>query len=199
MANEVGFNTKTLPKKRWIIPRKLACMGKPSNISETDDVHFTSLCFTTMTAIPVLMVTIIGENVQLTDRMVYRYDEYQPWIRPEDNTPESFQRNLGIGKIFIGGPSGWLNGVNIPILVLMSPKGDTDPKLLTDILQHIDNLNVFEQALHLPLPALLLDDYGSHFGLEFLTCVLNKDMHGNKFLALTTSGMCTWDYLMQWS
>ena len=102
MADEVGFNTNC-SREKVDRTKKVGVHGETvKNVTGTDDVHFSCLCFTTMTGIPVLMVIIIGGNVRLTDRVVYGYDEYKPWIGPEDNTQELFQRNLGIGKRFIG-------------------------------------------------------------------------------------------------
>ena len=80
-ANKVGCNTNMLKGKSH------SChvvgetkVGRPVVECANEDCHFTSLCFVTMTGIPVLMVTIIPSRHKMDITVEKGYDASNPWI-----------------------------------------------------------------------------------------------------------------------
>ena len=78
----------------------------------------------------------------------------------------NFEENTGNGKVSPMGPSCTFNGLNVPCFCCASENGCISGALLTQMLQAIDMLGVFDRSTGLN-PFLLLDGHGSRFELDF--------------------------------
>ena len=83
--------------------------------------------------------------------------------------------NSGEGKAFPGGPSCNFRSKIVPCFCCWSPKGSITTVILRDILATLDKIQVYERTEG-NFPCVLLDGYGSRFGLPFLNYVSNP-MH----------------------
>ena len=62
----------------------------------------------------------------------------------EGNEYSFFSSNLGKHKLFPGGPSWYFNGIEVPAFVTFTDHGGIDDNVLTEILQRIDNLAIYD-------------------------------------------------------
>jgi hypothetical protein len=72
------------------------------------------------------------------------------------------------------GPSCTFNGLNVPCFCCASENGSISGALLTQMLQAIDTLGVFDHSTGLN-PFLLLDGHTSQFELDFLTYIHQRE------------------------
>jgi hypothetical protein len=87
-----------------------------------------------------------------------------------------FRENYGTDKIFPGGPTCQYNGKEIPCMIRYSKGGGITPEILTDILNTLDTLGVFEQERRNGIkPFLLLDGHQSRFSVNFLQYITDPD------------------------
>ena len=99
----------------------------------------------------------------------------------EQDNLESFTANLEanfgrVGSLMPCGPVCHHNGVEIPCFVTSSPHGGITSQILADMLQALDELNIFPSGKGLPDPFIILDGHSSRFELPFLEYI-NNDKH----------------------
>lgn len=142
---------------------------EPRNACSTSDAHWTCLGFTAGTGEPVLCVIIFAaQGLTVEERL--GIDVFAP-IPQENNM--FHEDNYGKGKYFPGPPKCHFRGKEVPCYVTHSPKGSITSTILTDVLRHIDRIDVFPRGETNPTPFLLLDGHGSRLEVPFLSYVNN--------------------------
>ena len=92
---------------------------------------------------------------------------------PEDT--DFLEKNNGKGIIFPGGQTCQFNGKDVACFCRWSPNGSITSEILRDILATLDNIALYYRSTGI-IPCVLLDGYGSRFGLSFLEYV-SEDPH----------------------
>jgi hypothetical protein len=84
-------------------------------------------------------------------------------------------KNMGTGHQYPGGPTCIYEGKTIPCMVAFNSGGGIAATILTDILQRLDNLEIFSHNNGIR-PFVLLDGHSTRFNLEFLEYI-NDEIH----------------------
>jgi hypothetical protein len=94
-----------------------------------------------------------------------------------DNLRKYVRQNIGKGKAQPCGPTCIYKGQEVPcILVQFTPKGSMDGHALTNVLKHLDALDLYTKDRQEGcLPCLLVDGHNSRLSLEFLGYIVNPD------------------------
>jgi len=131
------------------------------------DNHYTVIPVTNLVGVTVL-ITIIFAGDQMKASWALGIDALAENISvDEDGIFE-----LGEGKVFPGGPSCFVNGVEIPCLCVCSSNGSVTEEILTQILQKLDEYKLTKRDLSESLyPMLIVDGHGSRLGLQFLSYI----------------------------
>jgi len=88
--------------------------------------------------------------------------------------PEFFRSNSGPGKRFPGGPIYRFKNREIPCLTRWSKKGGITSEILIDILQTLDETQIFDEDRENGVkPLMLVDGHSSRFELPFLRYISN--------------------------
>ena len=102
-----------------------------------------------------------------------------------DDNIELLENNIGTGQIFPQAPTCIYNGVKVPIYVSFTESGGITGSILTNIFRRLDNLNIFSAEHQKGItPFVLLDSHRSHFEVEFLEYINNKDHQWNVCLGV---------------
>ena len=165
-ADEISHNTNTTKDKLQGFEKRVHVNGeRAQKIASESDVAWTMLAVTALTGDPVCCVVIIeGKRLAPEDLtgdyiMVSPNSEDMTWLNKD---------NHGAGKRYPGGPSCSFRGCTIPAFVTFSDSGGITSQILTDVLKHIDNCEVFKRQTDSFTPTIQLDGHHSRFGLEFL-------------------------------
>jgi hypothetical protein len=162
-VDEVGSNTLQSKDGRVRGQNYLCSIdGRPQQCASTKDAHFTVLGFTAASREPVMCAIIFAGKV-MRDDWKTGFDPLVQWIGDPDNIEE----NTGDGKQYPMGPTCFFKGKEIPCFCCCSDSGTITANLLTEMLQLIDSLNIYNLSTG-PNPFLILDGHGSHFEPEFL-------------------------------
>lgn len=138
------------------------------------DLHFTVLCFSSGTGVPVLCAIILKSDRSIKDIPLswkYGVDEQIDLI-PGDTKFEILNNNVGEGKAMAGGPKCFYKGKTLPCFIGASPNSSITSELLAKMLEMIDSKNLFDRS-NGNTPFLLLDGHHSRFMLPFLEYINN--------------------------
>lgn len=157
-VDETGCNTnmKTDGKvggEAFITPRDKTASGEPVMsaviLKSTKDVH--DLNLTQWTGI---------------DRMCT--------FKDFDSLVEAYERESGENGSMKGGPTCVFGGKEVPCFIGASPNASITTKMLTNMLEMMDELDLFDRQGN-NTPFLLLDGHHSRLGLEFLEYINNPN------------------------
>ena len=112
--------------------------------SHSNERHFTTLGFTSLSGHPVLCLIIIAGVREMYEIETGIDIEAEVVGHPSD--PDYFQKNRGKGKLFPLGPECVYNGKTIPCMVRWSPNGSITSEILRDALCTLDHHEVFERV-----------------------------------------------------
>jgi hypothetical protein len=175
-ADETGCNTNQKKDghyggRKYVVERGTV----PKEISSTRDRHFTVMGFTSASGLPVLCVVIFASpRCKLEAGWAEGMDAFVRLVRNEQDEILLDTINFGEGKFFPGGPTCHFCGKVIPYLPLVSPSGGITAELLVQILQYLDDLNVYERTDNTPCPMLVFDGHESHLDPIFLGYINEK-------------------------
>ena len=163
-VDEVGNNTNM--KEDGNIGGQFLLKGKGEKATitlSTADTHFTVLGFTAGTGEPI-MCAVIFTGKELTTKQQLGVDIRPPLVDGLDG----FRKNYGRGKRYPGAPTCLFRNKLVPAFVCCSPKGGITSQILKEMLERMDDLDLFPRRPGGPLPFLLLDGHGSCLQLPFL-------------------------------
>ena len=83
-----------------------------------------------------------------------------------------FLNNCGEGKLYPGGPTCDFRGKKVPCFIRWNEKGGMTSDILTEALKRMDHLELFFRTNNCK-QMLLVDGYGSRFGLNLLEYINN--------------------------
>jgi hypothetical protein len=140
------------------------------------DKHFTCLGFTNLLGDPVLCVIIVtGKEYSFAIESGIDYD-VDPIGNVEDE--DCFEKNVGEGKYFPGGPTCNYKGTKVPFILTFQESGGMTGQILIDVLKHMDALNLFtddrQNNNKRRVPFLLVDGHDSRFNTSFLHYINNE-------------------------
>ena len=185
VMDEVGCNLSQEADKRVAGERFLTGRDDEAYKSiSTKNKHFTVLGVTALNGHPVLCVVIIagkkGEIPSASGIDWKAVDINEDYAIKEGEEVKFFRDNRGEGGMFPEGPVCQFKGKTIPSFVTFSESGGMDGKILTDILRHLDHLQVFKEDRNDGyIPFILLDGHQSRFELEFLRYINNPNTRWN--------------------
>ena len=166
VMNEVGRNTSQKGDGHLGGELMLCETGKyPQRKVSTKNKHYTVLGLTTLSGKPVMCCIIFAglrENALCETGL-----DLEAEIIGETSDDNFLEKNTGKGKAFPGGPTCHFNGKVVPCFCHWSEKGSNTTEILRDILATLDILEVYPRTGG-RIPWVLLDGYGSRFGLPFL-------------------------------
>jgi hypothetical protein len=170
VVDECGDNTNMKKDKKAGNAKFVTGKRDRALVSCASDVcHFTSMCFTNLLGVPVLVVIIIAKASVLSYSEQYGVNLSADRIGNDDH-----EDNTGPGKLFPGGPTCSLNGVEVPAFVTNSESGGMTSEILAACLKTMDDANVFPRSDGIPKPFVLLDGHGSRFEPLFLDYITDK-------------------------
>ena len=82
--------------------------------------------------------------------------------------------NSGPGKLYPGGPTCTLRGIEVPCFIRWSEKGSITSEILKEALAELDRLGVLPRVNGVK-PFLLVNGHSSRFELEFLGYINHPD------------------------
>ena len=177
MADETGCNTNMKTDGHVSGKKHIGEVGKGcQKKAVATDNHFTILPFTNALGEAVLCAIIFVSDVK--DKTIKN-----EWISGIDITVDPttaatnvawIEANSGCGKYLPSGPVCTTNGKEVPCYTAASAHGGITSEILTDILRHVDGLELFPREDGIQ-PFLLLDGHGSRFELEFLQYINSKE------------------------
>ena len=181
VMDEVGCNLSQDSDKR--AGSELFLTGKDDEAYKsisTKHKHFTVMGVTALNGYPVLCVVVIsGKKGEIPAAAGIDWNAVNPndtYDIKEGDEVKFFRDNRGKGSIFPQGPVCHFKGKTIPSFVAFSESGGMDGKILTDVLRHLDKLEVFhDDRKEGYTPFLLLDGHQSRFELEFLRYINDPD------------------------
>jgi hypothetical protein len=146
------------------------------------DNHFTVLGFTAATGDPVMYAIIIAASkLKVTDVTGYNplsvdardvSSDDMKQLEAEIQSIKDEHRN-GVDQMFPFGPTCTFLGVEVPTFATCSKNGSITIQLLTNMLQTMDKLCLFDRSDGTN-PCLLCDGHGSQFKEPFLTYTLES-------------------------
>lgn len=179
-VDETGSNTNMkedghIGGRQYVLPQE-NYDGESGTTGLTTDLHFTVLCFTSGTGIPV-MCAIILKSEKPIEKLPYCWrfgvDERIDMI-PGENELELLKNNYGQGNAMQGGPQCVYKGKTIPCFVASSPASSITGILLMEMLKTIDSFNLFDRT-NGNIPFLLLDGHQSRLQLPFLRYINSSE------------------------
>ena len=154
--------------------------GQAYQTTATKDSHFTCLGFTRFDGEPLLCVVLIKGKKR--DLMVETGIDLNcangiNGDIEKDNEYAFFDNNFGEESLFPGGPTCTYKGKEVRCFVKCVPSGGMDGETLTEILEELDSLGLYDDdRKEGMIPFLLLDGHQSRFYLKFLEYI-NDDKH----------------------
>ena len=151
------------------------CDDEPYQAISTKNNHFTCLGLTRLDGEALMCVVIItGKKRNMLvesgidwTKLSEINDEYN--IKDGEEV-EFFEANYGEGKLFPGAPSCFYKGVEVPALVTFTEGGGMDGKILKQIFERLDMLNIYtDDRKNGIISFVLLDGHQSWFDIDFLT------------------------------
>ena len=183
VMDEVGGDLNMM-NDGFIGGKKFLCRtGDTAKMNATKKTRkFTLLGVTNMIGDPIMCVVIFEgkeRNILMEsgiDPMHPKCDSFDWDSFDAENNYDIFMENFGTGKLFPGGPVCEFEGIKIPTMVRYSDKGSITGAILRDILQTIDELNVFQSYRDKGVvPFLLVDGHQSRFHTDFLKYITNNE------------------------
>ena len=101
------------------------------------------------------------------------FDPFVP-INGKEGDKDYYERNIGDGKSFPGGPTCNFRGKDVPCFVRFFPSGSITAEILVEILKELDHLGIYDRSKG-EIPFLILDGHGSRFDIEFLEYIDPKE------------------------
>lgn len=140
--------------------------------SHSNEQHFTTLGFISLSGHPVICIIIIAGVRELCEIETGIDIEAEVVGHPSD--PDYFKKNRGKEKLYLMGPECVYNGKTVPCMVRWSPNGSITSEILRDALHTLNHHKIFDQS-NGKKPFLLLDRHCSRFELLFLQYITNAD------------------------
>ena len=177
--DEMGNNTDQSKDGRICGQRKLGAKGTKRHLSiSTADCRWTQIPVLASSADLICMATIFqGDHIDgPTLATALGWDVSVPII-PHEDPLELLDLNMGPGKAFPGFPDTEfeVEGVRytVPAFVTASPSGGITPKILVDLMRHLDKYAFNDLRRRFPgvKPVLLLDGHGSRFDPAYLAYI----------------------------
>ena len=140
--------------------------------SHSNERHFTTLGFTSLSGEPVLCLVIIAGVKEMYEIETGIDIEADETGHPSD--PDYFEKNRGKGRMFPTGPECVFQGKTIPCLVRWSPNGSITSDILRDAIHTLDHHDIFDRSNN-KMPFLLLDGHQSRFDVPFLEYITNTN------------------------
>jgi hypothetical protein len=146
------------------------------------DNHFTVLGFTSATGEAVMYATIIAPSKLLTDvtggnplsEDCGDYDKEHSQKLEDEIANMKDEHSNGVDRMFLFGPTCTFNGPTVPTFVTCSKNGSITSQLLTNILQKMDDMMLFDRSGGVN-PCLLCDGHISRFEKPFLEYIHASD------------------------
>ena len=129
--------------------------GRAQQIVASNASHFTVLGFTAGTGEPI-MCAVIFKASEVTTQMQMGVDI------TKDKTGTRLEDNIGKNKQYPGGPVCRFKGKDVPAFICCSPGGGINSELLTQMLQRMDELELFPRKEGGPKPFLFLNAMAHH-------------------------------------
>jgi hypothetical protein len=165
VVDECGDNTNMKRDKKAGNEKYVVARGDRAQIScASDDCHFTTMCYTNLLGIPVLVVVIIAKSSSLLFSEKNGLDLSAEWIGSDIDK----DANMGPGRRYPGGPVCSVLGKEVPAFVTNSERGGITPEILAATLAKMDELVSFPRSEGVPPPFVLLDGHSSRFQPQFL-------------------------------
>ena len=144
----------------------------PQQKTSTKDKHFTLLPLTLLTGQPLMCILIIAgkKHDALTEMGINSSAE----MIGKEGDADFFENNSGHGKLYPGGPTCTVRGIEVPCFIRWSEKGSITSAILKEALAELDHLGVLPRVNGVK-PFLLVDGHGSRFELEFLEYINHPD------------------------
>ena len=86
----------------------------------------------------------------------------------DENNAIDFKMNSGEGKYYPGGPKYMYNGKQVDYLTFSSKSGSITGKILIQILEYFDKLDLFPRTPNGPIPMLVVDGHQSCLNQGFI-------------------------------
>ena len=173
VGDEVGGNLN-MDNDGYVGGEKLLCAKGtiPQQKTSTRDKHFTLLPLVLLTGKPLMCIIIIAGKKP--DVLVEMGINGAAEMNGEEGDEDFFEKNSGVGKLYPGGPTCTVRGIEVPCFIRWSTNGSITSEILTEALMEIDRLGVMPRVDGVN-PFLLVDRHGSRFGLDFLSYINNPD------------------------
>ena len=137
--DKVGNNTNMKDDKRCGGERKIGIAGEKTKTEvSTNDSHFPTLGFTAATGEPVMCAQIFSGST--INSHIQCGIDIRTAKGPNGDTMED---NFGLGQRYPGGPTCIFRRKLVPCFVCVSEKGGITSELLKQMLQRMDQLNLF--------------------------------------------------------
>ena len=183
VMDEVGGDLNMMNDGHFGGKKFLTRKGDVAKINSTKkSKRFNVLGVTNLSGAPIMCVVILegkDRNVSVEsgiDPFHPLYESYEAADEDEKSNFTFFENNYWPGKLFPGGRVCEFEGTRIPTMIRYSDKGSITPVILTDILQTIDQLRIFNlYRENGATPFLLVDGHQSRFHTTFLKYITNED------------------------
>ena len=173
VGDEVGGNLN-MDGDGHVGGTKLLCAKDaiPQKKTSTRDKHFTLLPLMLLTGEPLMCILIIAGKKP--DALVEMGINHTAEMNGEEGDEDFFEKNSGPAKLYPGGPTCTVRGIDVPCFIRWSENGSITATILTEALMELDHLKVLPRVNGVK-PYLLVDGHGSRFGLNFLSYINNPD------------------------
>merc|ERR1712038_834958 len=179
MGDEVGCNIDMSNDGHYGGQKYIGIKGQgaPKKQVSSKSKHWTTLGLTAFNGEPVMCIVILANKTRQLYTELGRdcTKELDGSIDDYDNEYEFLLKNSGKGKAYAGGPTCEFNGKEIPCLIHYSENGSITSEILTDILETLDVIDVYDRSKGI-IPFLMLDGHMSRYGLPFLEYI-NDESH----------------------
>jgi len=185
VGDEVGGNLN-MSGDGHVGGEKLLCAKGtiPQQKTSTRDKHFTLLPLVLLTGKPLMCVMIIAGKKP--DVLVEMGINSAAEMNGKEGDEDFFDKNSGAGKLYPGGPTCTVRGIEVPCFIRWSTNGSITSSILKEALMEIDHLGVLPRVDGVK-PFLLVDGHGSRFGLDFYPILTVLNMNGSCALGRRTA------------
>jgi hypothetical protein len=176
LMDETGCNTNQkkdgkVGGERYIVPVDGSGVGA---IGCTTDLHFSCACFTSGLGTPVMCAIIFASEKDVSEIPMSWKSGIDRTVDLNNGVTLDFNQFIAEaiepGGALAGGPTCVHNGKTIPCFYGVSPHGGITGKMLAEMLQYLDENEVFERSND-TIPFLLVDGHNSRFSFEFLSYI----------------------------
>ena len=141
--------------------------------SNNNDYRFSVLRFISTDRQPVMYVAIIKAE-RLSYEQMQGIGIKMPLVE-HSNLIEELNQNSSLRKRYPDGPVCTFRSKVVPCIVTCSPSRDINQKIFMEYLKKMNELGIYNRLV--TKLCILLDGYGSRFGLDFLEYVRNDVLY----------------------